>query len=140
MGASMSRFVASMRAAQSRATGSSKIYESLLERLVDVFRDEAYIIWFERSIQTKRLLIVIKDSARPRDLLVAWWTAISLTTEVKEAGAEKADHDLLKIVKRSQTSAEGLLRKYDAELKRNGWDMDDCVFEVPSSGRIRVKE
>lgn len=72
-------------------------------------------------------------------MLVAWWAAIGIVADAPGSGAEMIDQDLLDIIKRSQISADALFVKFGPELKDKGWETDDCAFEVPSSGRIRVK-
>jgi hypothetical protein len=147
MGTSMSRFVQSMSVKQNRATKSSLIPASLLRDILAVYSKAAYLIWYDKSGRPTRLNVLIKEDARPVDLLVAWWEGLCTAMELDiqratnaETTAESTSDNRLDLLKRSQLSVRELFEKYYTQLKDHGWDMDEGALEAPSSVRIKLRE
>lgn len=121
-------------------TGSVRSSSIDLEKLVDIYLDEDYILWYENS--RNLALIVLKDGAPPVAQLKAWSHALLMAHRPVENDATSAQSagevTLLRLAATlrdlSTHWVEGL-----ASLKAAGWELDAANLETTSATRIRLR-
>jgi len=97
--------------------------------LLDEFKDDSYIIWFDEP--SKTYLVSLKDSATPIDQLHAWMHVLYL--------AYKSKHTPTNMIK-----VRSILRRFSpsflkAQLFQAGWDIETGALEVKSGTRLQTK-
>ena len=134
MGVSLKTLLRAMAPAHAK-TGSVRDPQSDLQRLLETYREEKYLLWFDLRRMT--VLIAVKEEAETESLLKAWAQALLLAhhyQEVSERG-EKLD-GVLQIV---QQTFKMVSEKFDEclqELRAAGWDTDVASLETTSTTRL----
>ena len=142
IGAPMSRLVKLLATQQYSSTKSSMLERDVLGKLLTVFEDSNYLLWFDNSRYPSNLVIVIKHEASPSDLLRAWWHAQELAGALdavcKNSTLFSQAHDRIELLKLAKKLSDSQFQQYSADLEKKGWDMDQGALEIPSSGRIKI--
>ena len=124
-----------------QVTGAIRSASIDLERLVSVFQDEEYLLWYERS---RRLaMIVIKGEASPQSQLKAWSHALLMAhghASEDAASAKRNSMDEETLQRLQETLKEISLHWKESlmELEESGWDLSTASLETTSSTRIRL--
>ena len=118
MGVSLQTLLRAMAPADAK-TGSVRDPQSDLQRLLETYKEEKYLLWFDLREMT--VLIVVKEEAETETLLKAWAQALLLAHHYREASekGEKID-GILQIV---QHSLEMVSKNFDECLPgaQNSW-------------------
>lgn len=116
--------------------GNKTAYVPALEFLLAVFRDEKYIVWFDKV--SKTYLIVLKEGVASKDILAAWMLVL-LMEHGKGYGAGEREDVIVRLDK-----CRGYVRELREAVFRNlekeGWDLEVGALETRSGYRIRTKE
>lgn len=133
VGASLEAIARSIASAgpQPSQTKSALVGADRLERLLEVFKDEDYIIWFDRA--ATNALIALKKGVRPSSQLKAWCQALYIAEEVSKLNDNSADAMLGAIA----ASAKVISRLFDdrrQDIIDVGWLLDTAALEVQSAG------
>ena len=148
IGIPMSRLISLLAKQHNSKTSSSMLPGGMLQMILQLFQDRPYLMWFEGLAKPTYLQVVIKKTATPTNLLVAWWSALELAIDVKDQRRpkqpdekEKGGYVPYQILHLTCTaeSAESLFEKYGEEMRKVGWDLDLGAFEIPTSGRISIE-
>jgi hypothetical protein len=142
IGAPMSKLVKLLATQQYSSTKSSVLERDMLGKILTVFEDSDYVLWFENSSYPSHLIVVIKHGASPSDLLRAWWHALELARVLdavcKTSTLFSKNHEQIELLKFTKQSADAMFQEYNTKLKEKGWDMNQGALEIPSSGRISI--
>ncbi|KUJ12069.1 DUF647-domain-containing protein [Mollisia scopiformis] len=99
-------------------------------RLLTIFNDVPYIIWFDEP--NKMFLVVLGKDASPEAELSAWLFALYFAKHGKEK-----DEVLLDALKRTLEKIRGIDRGILGHLERVGWDTKTSALETQSGTRIK---
>ena len=118
-------------------TGAICDGDLILERLVEVYRHEDFLVWYDSPKTTA--YIVLKDQASAKAQLKAWalalWGAHRFGTQ-HSTGANT--DDLLRLL---DTTLSDISNQWDDSIERlraAGWDIDIANLETSSGSRVRV--
>jgi hypothetical protein len=118
-----------------QTTGSHLIGSSDVSRLLDVFREESYIMW--PDVSRKTVLIVLKDASNTRTQLHAWMHALLLSKQLGRIIQE--EESLLDALARTLRDVNVFATAFDVygKLQNAGWDIETGAMETRSGTRIR---
>ncbi|MCJ1286997.1 hypothetical protein MMC26_006344 [Xylographa opegraphella] len=122
-----------------RVTSSVRSPSISLERLVSIFQEEEYLLWYERSRHLA--LIVVKSKASPQSQLKAWSHALlmaQLQASEDRAGANAKSMDEETLRRLQETLKQISIRWGQSlvALEASGWDLNTASLETSSSSRI----
>ena len=123
-------------------TGSIREASVDLEQLVDAYRLEEYILWYDTSRQV--VLIVLKEGVTAIAQLKAWCHALWLVhgrTTGKAIGGE-ASNQAMQQQQLSISTLGELSRRWPNDVKSlraAGWDLEIASLETAESTRIRMQ-
>lgn len=144
IGAPMSKLVELLATQQHSSTKASKLERDMLGKVLTVFEDSNYLLWFDNSRSPRYFIVIIKHGASAADLLCAWWHALELARALHTWGKPSIlysePHAQIELLKFTKHSSNSIFRAYDTQLKEKGWDMDQGALEIPSSGRISISK
>ena len=120
-------------------TGSISSLSIKLERLVSLFQDEEYLLWYERSCRIA--MIVLKSKASPQSQLKAWSHALLMAqlhaSEDSASGNSKSmDEETLQRLQETLTKISIQWRQSLVALEAAGWDLNTASLETISSTRV----
>ena len=107
-----------------------------LERLLDIFSGESYLMW--PDISRKTILIVLKDSSNTRSQLQAWMHALLFLKQLESIVEE--EEPLIDALARTLRDVSVFSNAFDlwGELKKAGWDVETGAMETRSGTRIKI--
>ncbi|KAH8730137.1 vitamin B6 photo-protection and homoeostasis-domain-containing protein [Phaeosphaeriaceae sp. PMI808] len=125
-------------------TGSLSLRNVNMSELMDVFANEAYILWYADT--DDEVLIALKEGCTPLDQLKAWAHALVLSHRVRskvpdsELESSDAGPEQRRLAEIRQTSEEAseLFAKYTTVLEQKGWDTNVAVLEVRAGIRAQI--
>jgi hypothetical protein len=116
------------------ATGSHSGTQLLeFSKLLDIFKDCGYIVWYDQSRIT--FLIVLEGDASPVTLLKAWMFALQFA----KYGKIKEGRSLLEALEDTRAYLAPLEGDIIDCLDQN-WELEVSAMETQSGTRIRMKE
>jgi hypothetical protein len=127
-------------------TGSLHMQTPVLQELVHVFADEAYMLWVDES----EALIVLKKGCGPADQLKAWTHALLLAQRRREATQDDDDApsgmdrdpkqplDGFAELRQTLEETRSVFDTYVALLQDSGWDLDIAALETRAGTRAVV--
>jgi len=109
-----------------------------LEKLMNIFKDEGYIMWYDQHQRT--FLIVLKDSSTVGTQLKAWMHALYLAKGTRHSQLDVEAS--LQLLDRTLYDTDHLIRdeKMFEDLERAGWDLKIGAMETRSGTRIRLMQ
>jgi hypothetical protein len=128
-----------------KQTGSVDMRGVDMSELLDVFADEAYILW--PATVSHEAVIVLKEGCTPIDQLKAWAHALLLARRQRGRypGSKPGDDDtspskdrLVAELRRALEDIRGTFEEHVGALQDNGWDLDVAVLETRAGTRARV--
>lgn len=134
IGVSLQRLLGSL-GRRHRATGSVTSGSIGLERLLEVFRGEKYLLWYDARDGTG--MIVLQEGASASTQLKAWAHALQTA---RRAGARGPGLDGGDGLQEVLQGLEEVNRGWDEHLRlltAAGWDVDAASLETTSAIRIR---
>jgi hypothetical protein len=133
----------SRMAPQHKRPGSLHARATALSGLLDVFADEAYLLWFAEC--DDEVLIVLKHGCSPTDQLKAWAHALLLAHGRSRPVPESETEDDEAVLKRQLAEMTKTLvklnevfGKYTGLLKQKGWDLEVAVLETRPGTRVET--
>lgn len=125
-------------------TGSVDLHAIKLSELLDVFANEAYILWFADG--DYEAIVVLKEGCTPIDQLKAWTHALMFAQRLRTRGIgrkPKDDDAILELgrldaMRTTLDEASELFVKYVSVLKQKGWDLDVTVLETRAGVRTHL--
>ena len=123
-------------------TGSIRNPSIDLERLVSIFQDEDYLLWYERSSHLG--MIVLKSQAPPQSQLKAWSHALLMaqlhaSEDSASANPKSMDEETLQRLQETLTELSIRWGQSLNALEASGWDLSTASLETTSSTRIRLQ-
>lgn len=129
MGASLGD-LAGMLGPKNPASGSYSGLTVRLSELMQIYRDERYLLSYNDS--QRHVAVVLKRDASSTDQLKAWGQALQLVRSLSAKGAI-VDVAMLRNALESTT---GLLDRHRDQLIAAGWDLDIAALETRPSCRV----
>jgi hypothetical protein len=123
---------------QHEKTGSLHLQDVGMEELLDVFRNEAYVLW-PASSSSQAALIVLNEGCTPIDQLRAWAHALLLAKRMR--GQDDASHSndrLLVELRGTLEETRNIFGKHVDALKAKGWDLDVAALETHAGTRAQI--
>lgn len=108
----------------------SRISTDVVPSLLKYYRSCGYVLWSDLKKYTN-VWIVIKKESTSKDLLMAWWQALTLATK----GTDGDDATTYSI-----EFAKQLLSKHQEALQRAGWDLRAGALETTTNRRFSLRE
>ena len=123
-------------------TGSVRSPAINVERLVSIFQDEDYLLWYERSCHLA--MIVLKSKASPQSQLKAWSHALLMaqlhaSEDRASANSKSMDEETLQRLHETLTEISIRWRQSLMALEESGWDLNTASLETTSSTRIHLR-
>lgn len=122
-------------------TGATVLKGTALADVMDVFKNEAYLLWYERD----HTVIVLKADSTTQDGLKAWYHALLLARRPGRRGPSTSaddkesenDHNSRKVhhVKTTLHIAQKTFDAYVRRLVEAGWDLNTAALETKSGTR-----
>ena len=113
---------------------------SLLEKIVGIFQDDTYILWYNVPYRTAH--IVLKSQASPADQIKAWaialWTAYRLHQEPLPTSA--TSDKVLSLVRKVRSDLEDTWEAFLEQMNAQDWDMSVSNLETNSGLRIKFQD
>ncbi|MCJ1434915.1 hypothetical protein MMC27_004285 [Xylographa pallens] len=111
-------------------TGSVRHPSVDLERLVGIFQDEDYLLWYERSCHLA--MIVLKSKAPPQSQLKAWSHALLMaqlhaSEDSASANPQSMDEETLQRLQETLTEISIRWGQSLIALEQCGWDLNDLI-------------
>lgn len=130
---------------QHKQTGSLDLLAFKMSEILDVFDDEAYILWFGHS--ELDLLITLKNGCTPIDQLRAWCHALLLAQRLRnhlQVPEVKPDRDNASLkerlaeTRRTLADMREMFAKYEELLWQKGWDLNAAALETQAGARVVI--
>jgi hypothetical protein len=110
--------------------------EKTLSRLLDIYKDESYVLWFDRSLSV--VYITLKRDTSPESQLKAWCQGLLIAKEAAER--TESEMDTFVIIADTLKRATKLFDQYAKHLKAEGWDLSIAALETHSGTRLDCKQ
>jgi len=118
-----------------QSTGSVTLHGNEVARLVELYRAESYIMWFDWDIST--VYIVLKRGCTVQSQLKAWCQGLLLAQTATEESDEKTSDTVryaALVSSFEQTSKR--FDEYVGRLRAANWDLDISALETCSGTRL----
>jgi hypothetical protein len=122
----------------SRSTGSVTLNGNGLARLVDLYKSESYILWFDWDVST--VYILLKQGTNAHSQLKAWWQGLLIAQRAADNSGEK-ESDTLQFAA-LVSSLEQTSKRFDEcteRLRAASWDLDIAALETCSGTRLECE-
>ena len=118
------------------ASSYTGIDSQIVAKLMDIFQDEDYIMWYDES--RKRFLICLKSSSDTETQLWAWMHALFMAVQL-QSGAKAGP--VIDTIDSTRTEFRSWMQTYKVleYLKKAGWDLNTAALETQSGTRIRAR-
>ena len=123
-----------------RVTGSTRDSESLLLRLVGLYDQDDYLLWYGRLDQT--IYIVLKNKVRPTSQLKAWAQGLLVARSVDAEVTTDAttNEKILALVKSTLIDVTRRWSSCVEHLTAAGWNLDVAHLETTSGTRVCLRD
>ncbi|MCJ1389346.1 hypothetical protein MMC18_002202 [Xylographa bjoerkii] len=123
-------------------TGSVRSPSVELERLVNMFQDEEYLLWYERSRHLA--MIVLKEQASPQSQLKGWSHALLMaqrhaSEDTASAKPKSMGEETLQRLQETLREMSVRWKQSLIVLEESGWDLNTASLETTSSTRIHLQ-
>ncbi|KAF2269277.1 DUF647-domain-containing protein [Lojkania enalia] len=151
IGVTLSTLLARMGASR-RRTGSRELQDIKLSELMQVYRDCAYILWYDRS----EACIVLKDGASPSDQVTAWAQALLLAHRARrhvkaakgpwepnvgqdDTSVSATEGGILAELRFTRKEASKMFDAHAGRLREAGWDLEIAALETKTGTRVEIE-
>jgi hypothetical protein len=122
----------------SEITGAVQLRSQDLSRLLNLYTDEGYVLWFDSFSSTA--YIALKRGSSSQSHLKAWCQALIIANELKNI-AERLHMDNFEVIASSLARATKLFEEeYPRRLKAEDWDLSIAALETHSGSRLMWKQ
>ena len=137
VGVSLQDLLKAWAEAQS-VTGSFRDPDAILSRLVEIFSDERYLLWYQQP--NREVCIALKDGATAQDQLKAWAHALWLAHRLEAANlATGATPDkILGVIQQVRMDLSTRWLACMQDIKSAKWDLSNANLETTSGLRLHV--
>lgn len=138
IGVSLQQLMKAMSRGPRTTTGSVTLHGNELARLVEIYKSETYILWFNWELSTAYILL--KQGTTTQAQLKAWSQGLLLAQRAAENSGGK-DSDNLQFAA-LVASLEQTSKRFDEDTERlraAGWDLDISALETRSGTRLVCK-
>lgn len=138
IGVSLQQLMKAMSRGRRTTTGLVTLHGNELARLVDLYRSETYILWFDWEVST--VYILLKQGTTAQSQLRAWSQGLVLAQRAADNSGDEVSANLqfaALVASLEQTS-----KRFDEDTERlraAGWDLDICALETRSGTRLVCK-
>jgi hypothetical protein len=101
-----------------------------------VFKDEAYILWFDHK--QPEAMIVLKQDCTPLDQLKAWTHALLLAQRLRAKASPLEKNDGLADLRSSLDEVGRTFDTLAERLRGAGWDLEIAALETHAGTRATV--
>jgi hypothetical protein len=138
------------------ATGAFRGVDSQIRSLIDLYRHEEYVLWYDRY--HRQAYIILKGGVSTTSMLKAWSHALVLAREANSAKTHYDDGDesvamtsqekvvsgvtgtrqfqqTMSLLQKTLVEFSPLFDTYPQRLKAAGWDLDTAVLETTPGHR-----
>ncbi|RDI82376.1 hypothetical protein Vi05172_g7722 [Venturia inaequalis] len=140
IGVSLQQLMKAMSRSPRTTTGSVTLRGNELAKLLDLYKTETYILWFDWEVST--VYIVLKQGSTAQSQLKAWSQGLLLAQRAAaDSGDRDKDSENLRFT-RIVSSLEQTSKRFDEDIGRlraAGWDVDVCALETRSGTRLVCK-
>lgn len=140
IGVSLQQLMKAMSRSPRTTTGSVTLHGNELAKLLDLYKTETYILWFDWEVST--VYIVLKQGSTAQSQLKAWSQGLLLAQRAAaDSGDRDKDSENLRFT-RIVSSLEQTSKRFDEDIGRlraAGWDVDVCALETRSGTRLVCK-
>lgn len=118
-------------------TGAIRDGNLILERLIDIYSHEDFLMWYDSPRRTA--YIVLKGQASPEAQLKAWALALWGAHRFAKQYATGANtEDLLQLLEMTLSDISDQWGDYMERIRAAGWEVDVANLETSSSSRIHI--
>ena len=118
-------------------TGAIRDGNLILERLIDIYSHEDFLMWYDSPKRTA--YIVLKGQASPEAQLKAWALALWVAHRFEKQYATGANtEDLLQLLEMTLSDISDQWGDYMERIRAAGWDIDVANLETSLSSRIHI--
>ena len=122
-----------------QTTGSLHLHGIGIGEVLDVFRDEAYILW-PASSASQAALIVLKEGCTAVDQLKAWAHALLLAKRLRGQDDPASSPDrLIAELRRTLEDTRHTFERSIRVLRDKGWDMNVAALETRAGTRACIE-
>jgi hypothetical protein len=136
IGVSLGRLIGGF-SISSESTGAIHLQSKKLFRLLSIYKDEGYVLWFDLSSSTA--LIALKQGSSSQAHLKAWCQGLLIAKEV-EKNKHGSHADVFTIIADTLVRTTKLFEEYPRRLGAEGWDLNIAALETHSGRRLRWKQ
>jgi hypothetical protein len=119
------------------STGAVHIVPQKLSRLVNLYKDEGYVLWFDFSSSTA--FIALKQGSSFQTQLKAWCQGLLIAKELQK-GKDGSHTDVFPIIADTFARTTKMFEEYPRRLGAEGWDLNIAALETHSGTRLRWKQ
>jgi hypothetical protein len=131
----VARGLASAEDSQPWRAKRALIETAKFNRLLTLFKDENYIIWFDLS--KREALIALKKGVDPASQLKAWCHALHVAEEAtKSTNADNTAEAMLDLIASSLKHTSKVFNDHRQDLLNAGWLLDIASLEVQGGVRL----
>ncbi|MDI1487152.1 MAG: hypothetical protein OHK93_006420 [Ramalina farinacea] len=137
VGVSLQDLLKAWAGAQS-VTGSFRDPDAILSRIVEIFSDERYLLWYQHL--NREVCIALKEGATAQDQMKAWAHALWLAHRLESASlATGATPDkVLGVIQQVRTDLSTRWVACMQDIKSAKWDLNNANLETTSGLRLHV--
>ena len=117
-------------------TGAIRDSKLIWQRLVRIFSQEEYLIWYDAP--SKKMLIVLKEHASPQAQIKAWALSLWAAHRLVDQYATSAPDEILQMLESVLVDLTKEWNECTERMKAAGWDLDTANLETTSSTRFRM--
>ena len=116
-------------------SGSLKLQNHVLPRLLTIFKEQHYILWFES--RDRLAVILLKDTSKSTDQIMAWCHTQRVALAFHQHSPMEHTHEgVLSVLQHTLKANELESAEHFAEMRRQGWNV--AISSVEASPGVRV--
>lgn len=126
-----------------RNTESTKVSDTDLTKLLDLYRQEGFLCWYD--VDRRRATIVLKKGSTPASQLKAWTLALLVACNFQKLeGLDKKEglktSSTIEVLNSTLRKHSQNFDRYIERLKAAGWDVDAAALETKPGLRVTSLE
>jgi hypothetical protein len=135
IGLSLEEVAQNLAANQHSLTKRNRAHASDLAQLMDIFKAEDFIIWFDA--RNSSVLIVLKQDVSPSSQLKAWCHALLIAEKAAKSNAQDTTTAaVMELIAASLKTTTKLFKDRKQHIVNAGWLIDVTALETQSGVRL----